>query len=213
MHHLYASKSIWRALKGSGTLAGVLSPDGRLIAYINENRLYLRDLRLREARRINENARSPFFSPDGEWLGFWSDGTLQKISTRDDAVVTLADIDRPYGASWGAGGNDPSWARDARYLGSLGKRRYAPASHNTTIPGERVRPHPPTTPRDQRSAFRIDEGGRRDHRVGGLSDRRGIATCWSQRLVETLRSSCSRRSRYRSSSWTWRWREWMATRP
>ncbi len=52
-----------------------------------------------------ENALSPFFSPDGEWIGFFADGKLKKISVKGGATVTLCDAPDPDGASWGDDGN------------------------------------------------------------------------------------------------------------
>jgi len=52
--------------------------------------------------RGTEGARSPFFSPDGEWLGFWAEGQLKKVAIRGGAAVTLCDAQNPWGARWGA---------------------------------------------------------------------------------------------------------------
>jgi eukaryotic-like serine/threonine-protein kinase len=43
---------------------------------------------------------SPFFSPDGQWIGFFAGGKLKKISVNGGSAVTLASTDRPGGASW-----------------------------------------------------------------------------------------------------------------
>jgi len=40
---------------------------------------------------------SPFFSPDGRWVGFFSQGKLKKIG---GAAVTLCDVQNPFGATW-----------------------------------------------------------------------------------------------------------------
>src|SRR5262249_4767982 len=47
-----------------------------------------------------EGAASPFFSPDGKWLGFFADGKLKKISVTGGAAVTLCDAPNGRGASW-----------------------------------------------------------------------------------------------------------------
>ena len=47
----------------------------------------------------------PFFSPDGQWVGFDTVlYKLNKISVEGGAVVPLADMDA-FGASWGEDGN------------------------------------------------------------------------------------------------------------
>jgi len=54
-----------------------------------------------------EGASSPFFSPDGEWLGFvdYDDGKLKKVSVRGGAPVGLADVVGDFrGATWATDG-------------------------------------------------------------------------------------------------------------
>ena len=48
-----------------------------------------------------ENAIDPFFSPDGEWVGFFADGKLKKISAHGGVPVSLCASSNPRGASWG----------------------------------------------------------------------------------------------------------------
>ena len=51
--------------------------------------------------RGTEGALNPFFSPDGQWVGFWTAGQLQKVAVTGGAPVTLCEADRQvYGASW-----------------------------------------------------------------------------------------------------------------
>jgi serine/threonine protein kinase len=51
-----------------------------------------------------ENGFDPFFSPDGQWIGFFADGKLKKTSVNGSAPVTLCDAEVPRGASWGEDG-------------------------------------------------------------------------------------------------------------
>ena len=63
---------------GNAWDAGVtLSPDGRRIAYLASvggapgvGNLYVRELDQLEPMLLAESARAPFFSPDGQWVGF-----------------------------------------------------------------------------------------------------------------------------------------------
>ena len=48
-----------------------------------------------------ENAHGPFFSPNSDWIGFFADGKLKRISVRGGAPVTLCAAPGPRGASWG----------------------------------------------------------------------------------------------------------------
>ena len=50
------------------------------------------------------HARSPFFSPDAQWIGFWQGGQLKKVSVNGGAPVVLCAAESPLGASWGADG-------------------------------------------------------------------------------------------------------------
>ena len=85
-----------------------ISPDGRRLAYTASARLYVRSLDQLGATPVEgvENpgfasARVPFFSPDGQWIGFWEGGLLKKVSVSGGAPVTLCAISPPpYSASW-----------------------------------------------------------------------------------------------------------------
>ena len=84
-----------------------LSPDGTQIVYVashgDSQQLFLRQMGKLESRRVEgtEGARSPFFSPDGEWVGFFAAGKLKKVSISRGAQITLANAPGPRGASWG----------------------------------------------------------------------------------------------------------------
>jgi serine/threonine-protein kinase len=83
-----------------------VSPDGRQFAYSTSKWLYLRSIDEQDARLIpgtDENLEAPFFSPDGQWLGYWStaDKKLKKISIRGGAPVVLCDASVILGANWG----------------------------------------------------------------------------------------------------------------
>jgi serine/threonine-protein kinase len=48
---------------------------------------------------------APFFSPDGEWVGFFAGGVLYKVSIQKGQVIALCDGSLENGASWGEDGN------------------------------------------------------------------------------------------------------------
>ena len=87
-----------------------LSPDGTQLAYVairaGTRQIYLRPLASLEARPVagTEGANTPFFSPDGRWLGFFADSKLKKVSVSGGAAVTLGNLVNPSGASWGSEG-------------------------------------------------------------------------------------------------------------
>jgi len=88
-----------------------LSPDGTRFVYASDQRLYLRALDSLGPVAIpgTEEATRPFFSPDGEWLGFSAGGSLKKVSLRGGGAVTIAAV-----------AGDASWARDGTILVGAG---------------------------------------------------------------------------------------------
>jgi hypothetical protein len=83
-----------------------LSPDGSEIAWSACDtvacRLFVRSLNRLDVRMLpgTEGAQSPFFSPDGRWLGFFADGRLQKVAIAGGAPVPLSDTPQPAGGVW-----------------------------------------------------------------------------------------------------------------
>ena len=93
-----------------------LSPDGRHLVYAaipateRRSQLFLRPLDSNRAIPMTgtEGACCPFFSPDGDWVGFAADGALRR--TRVDGadrgtVVVLPAEGLLWGASWGDDGS------------------------------------------------------------------------------------------------------------
>jgi len=91
-----------------------VSSDGRRIVYVGiqegERRLYLRELAELGSLTLEgtEGAYSPFFSPDGLWIGFFAQGKLKKVSIHGSAPIDICDVyaDGP-GGSWTRG--DTIW--------------------------------------------------------------------------------------------------------
>lgn len=70
-------------------------------------RLYVRDLADPAVRVIEgtEGARQPFFSPDGEWVGFFANRKLSKVPIGGGPVLHLSDTgSNPRGAAWAPDG-------------------------------------------------------------------------------------------------------------
>jgi serine/threonine protein kinase/Tol biopolymer transport system component len=88
-----------------------ISPDGTHLAYVarpgGAPQVYLRAMDSMEARPIpaTEEANNPFFSPDGQWLGFFAGGDLKKVSLNGGAAITLCEAQLRNGASWGDQGS------------------------------------------------------------------------------------------------------------
>ena len=84
-----------------------LSSDGTHLVYSANDQLYLRAMDQTEAHPIRGTeggARSPFFSPDGEWVGFYAGGgRLKKVAISGGAPVSLGRVGlNPLGLRWGA---------------------------------------------------------------------------------------------------------------
>ena len=75
-----------------------LSPDGRHLVYSAMQdhllQLYVRDMDRFDERPIPGTAggTSPFFSPDGAWVGFYANGTLQKVPLAGGLPVTICEV-------------------------------------------------------------------------------------------------------------------------
>ena len=91
--------------------AMAISPDGKRLAYaVTESQginLYVRALDELEGRLLagTEGAHSPFFSPDGQWVGFAANQKLKKVAFSGGAPLTLCGVPSSpnmEGASWAA---------------------------------------------------------------------------------------------------------------
>jgi serine/threonine-protein kinase len=86
------------------------SPDGSQIVYVGKSpsgqRLWSRRLDSADPNPIagTEGGSLPFFSPDGQWMGFSQGGKLVKVAVAGGPVTTIARVDgSAYGASWAKG--------------------------------------------------------------------------------------------------------------
>jgi Tol biopolymer transport system component len=91
--------------------SAILSPDGTRLAVVasgadQKRHIYVRSLDQLQATELSgtENPRDPFFSPDSQWIGFFADGKLKKISVQGGLAVTLCDVSNDRGGSWGDDG-------------------------------------------------------------------------------------------------------------
>ena len=93
-------------LDGAANPSIALSPDGRLIAFGGEMKdataIYLRRLDNFDVVKLagTEGGEGPFFSPKGDWLGFWADGQIKKVPIAGGAPVPIADAPALRGAVW-----------------------------------------------------------------------------------------------------------------
>jgi serine/threonine protein kinase/Tol biopolymer transport system component len=106
-----APANTWLDTESGPPLA--ISPDGQRIAYVLRSadsatsRLYLRRVDEFEGLPVpgSEDAIMPFFSPDGQWVGFVAPSGLKKVPVEGGAVVNLTSIAYAMaGATWGPDG-------------------------------------------------------------------------------------------------------------
>jgi Tol biopolymer transport system component len=86
-----------------------LSPDGNTLVFAgnkaNGGPLYRRTLGRIDAEAIpgTEGAATPFFSPDGRWLGFFADGRMRKVALAGGPALPIVSASSVSEASWGEG--------------------------------------------------------------------------------------------------------------
>jgi serine/threonine-protein kinase len=90
--------------------AAILSPDGTRIVYNTETKsgqaLSVRSLdQLEGTPLVSGNGSNqpyhPFFSPDGQWVGFATPEELKKVPITGGTPISLCKVTRSRGASWG----------------------------------------------------------------------------------------------------------------
>ena len=93
-------------------ITAAISPDGARLAFVARGPAGKQQLATRLLDQANltllpdtENAADPFFSPDGQWIGFFADGKMKKISVQGGAAVVLCGAPGAFGASWGEDGS------------------------------------------------------------------------------------------------------------
>jgi len=88
----------------------VLSPDGTRMVYAVETELdrtlYVRSLDQLEGTPLVTGSSTtqpyhPFFSPDGQWVGFVTPTELKKVPITGGTPIRLCKVNRSRGASWG----------------------------------------------------------------------------------------------------------------
>lgn len=104
----------------------VISPDGTRLVFVavgvdKTRHLYVRSLDQMQATVLSgtEAAYDPFFSPDGQWIAFFDESKLKKISVQGGAVVTLCDAPNDRGGSWGDDGSIVFAAGDREGLSKI----------------------------------------------------------------------------------------------
>lgn len=97
-----------RLSPNSGRTSYAVSPDGRRVAFLvdPDSRIHVRSLDRFEGKTLDgtDNAGLPFFSPDGQWVGYVSGGSLRKVPVDGGTPTTVGDVGGVAGAA--------TWAPD-----------------------------------------------------------------------------------------------------
>jgi eukaryotic-like serine/threonine-protein kinase len=92
-----------QSFRNAGRPVMALSADGRRFVYNTTGGLYLRSFGTLEARLIPGTepvSTSPFFSPDGNWVGYFDNGQIKRIGLDGGAPVLICAATNPLGVSW-----------------------------------------------------------------------------------------------------------------
>jgi serine/threonine-protein kinase len=100
-----------------------ISRDGQHVAYVTRrssgNRIYLRRRDDIDGQPIagTEGGHGPFFSPDGQWLGFASAGFIKKVPIQGGTPLNIAAASNVLKATW----SDDGWIVFHQWSGGLFK--------------------------------------------------------------------------------------------
>lgn len=83
-----------------------LSPDGRLLAFTTDRRLWIQSLDSLEARPLagTEGAEEMFWSPDSQLIAFFAQGKLKKIAASGGPAQILCSVSQAHGGTWNRDG-------------------------------------------------------------------------------------------------------------
>jgi len=118
-----------------------LSPDGSRLVFVGAPagkppQLYVRPLDQQTATPLagTEDAVQPFFSADGQSVGFFSDGQMRKVSLHGGPATPLCDAPVPHGANWASDGTifySPNFGSGLMRISSAGGNPQALTTPNT----------------------------------------------------------------------------------
>jgi eukaryotic-like serine/threonine-protein kinase len=109
---------------GPNAPEAVPSPDGRYIAFIarhsgtNLSHVWIRPMDSISAQRLDktEGASHPFWSPDGQYIGYFADRKVKKIALSGGSPQTICEV----GSTFMGFGDGGTWNREGVVLFSIG---------------------------------------------------------------------------------------------
>jgi Tol biopolymer transport system component len=135
---------IGAAALGNGRRAFAISPDGAYLVFVGlregQYDLYLRDLDSYAVRKLGgtDNAYDPFFSPNGQWIAFFSGNQLKRVARAGGDAVTVTEATNSAGGTWT--GNDRILASTDEG-GHMLQFTFGGERLETEAPGDGAAPH------------------------------------------------------------------------
>jgi serine/threonine-protein kinase len=144
--------------------AVALSPNGKTLVFGaiwgGRRQLFARAMDQLSATPISgtTDGDSPFFSPDGQWVGFGAGGELRKVPLSGGPAVTLCQASALFGASWGDDGTIVFATQRNGGLWRVSAAGGAPEPLTTPQPGEYSHRLPYILPGSRAVIFTILKG-------------------------------------------------------
>jgi serine/threonine-protein kinase len=130
-----------------------LSPDGRTLVFTGfhgrQLQLYKRALDQNDAAGIpgTDGASEPFFSPDGQWIGFFAAGKLRKVPMSGGPASDICDTPDARSRAWG-GSFGASWSSNDTILFAEGRQGIMQVAASGGSPQVLVKPDPAKATQD-----------------------------------------------------------------
>jgi serine/threonine-protein kinase len=168
---LRADLGVDASFANTGTLAGahaVLSPDGHTLAFVAQKssgptQLFIRRLDQLQPAAIGgtDFASDPFFSPDGQWVGFSVQNSLKKVPVTGGVSVTVVSFpdNRPVRGAWWAEDGSIVLAQITGALLRIGAEGGKPEEVTTLADGETTQRWPQVLPGGRSVLFTSGHGG------------------------------------------------------
>jgi Tol biopolymer transport system component len=163
-----------------GALA--MSPDGSVVVFSvgagGRERLYKRRLADAQGMVIDgtDGAEQPFFSPDGQWLGYVVGDRIWKMRSDGGSPIAVADLASVAGASWGEDGNIVAGRRQESGMWRVSAAGGSPEPLTTVTPEDGQNDHrwPQVLPGGRGVLFSISTGPEETARIAVLDTRTGV---------------------------------------
>jgi eukaryotic-like serine/threonine-protein kinase len=146
------------------------SPDGSRVALVTyssaaKSALAIRSLDSLEMKTIpgTEDARFPFWSPDGRTLAFFADGKLKKVDAEGGPVENLCNSPGQFGGAWGSKGTIIFAPHEYDGLYKISAAGGTPAKVTALAPGDEAHRWPSFLPDGDHFVFLIDAQNTEGH--------------------------------------------------